>query len=152
MPTLVMLSRITSILKEIQSAFAAPDPMRFAEKVSAPPNWFGELVTQQPKHTSGPVLVNEATRTFEFDKARVDVSEELTDLDIKGLQARGLNPFGEFAPAYAAAKRYFAKRPFCKKEELAANSATLNHPGFTANTAKDVLAAFNAFLAGKPTF
>lgn len=147
-----MISLFTPIRDAFKAAFAEPDPMRFAGMSTPAPNWHGELVTQQTKYTSGPVLVNESTRTFEFDKARVDVSEELTDLDIKGLQARGLNPFGEFAPAYAAAKRYFAKQPFCKKEELAANSATNLHPGFTANTAKDVLAAFNAFLAGKPTF
>ncbi len=147
-----MINPLRHIFQEFQAAFAPPDPMRFAVHSSPPPNWFGELERKVDRTTSGPVLVNQQTNTYEFDRARVDVLPDLTDLDKKGLRARGLNPDGDFKPAYEAAKRYFSKQPFCKKEALAANSVTDEHPGFTIHTAKDVLAAFNAFLVDKPSF
>ena len=129
-----------------------PDPKRFAV-ASAPFNWNGEAVTKGGK-TTGAILVNQQTNTYEFGHLSVDIDPNLTDLDRKGLQNRKLDPTN---PAYAKAKAYFAKMPFCSKEDLAANSGGIlpdgtPFEGIKPNTAKDVLGAFRAFLVDKPTF
>ncbi len=129
-----------------------PDPKRFAV-ASAPFNWNGEAVTKGEKKT-GAILVNQQTNTYEFGRLSVDIDPRLTDLDIKGLRDRNLDPTN---PAYAKAKEYFSKMPFCSKEDLAANSGGIlpdgtPFEGIKPNTAKDVLGAFRAFLVDKPTF
>ena len=123
-----------------------PDPKRYAAQ-SAPHNWNGKV--EDTGKRSGAVLVNERTNTFEFGHTNVNISEELTDLDIKGLKSRGLDPGN---PAYAACKKYFSKMPFCNKQDLAANSSGDDFQGITAHTAKNVLAAFREYLIDKPTF
>lgn len=137
-----------NLLSALKSAFATPDPMRFAHLSEPAPNWFGELERKADKST-GAILVNAATNTYEFGRTKIDIPEHLTPLDIQGLKNRGLDPAN---PAYAACKAYFAKMPFCTKEELAANSSGPDFEGIKANTAKDVLGAFRAFLVDKPTF
>jgi len=132
--------------------FQKPDPKRFAQHSTPPPNWFGELEGKKQKTTSGPVLVNEETNTFEFDRTISNVPAYLTALDKEGLRARGLNPDGPFKPAYEAAKAYFSKQTGCSKTELAANSKTSDHDGFTAETAKHVRDAFKSSLIVKPSF
>lgn len=143
-----MLNLLQNIRKEFQAAFAQPDPMRFAELSQPAPNWFGELERKADKST-GAILVNKDTNTYEFGRTRVEIPEHLTPLDIQGLQNRKLDPTN---PAYAAAKAYFAKMPFCTKEDLAANSSGPDFEGIKPNTAKDVLGAFRAFLVDKPSF
>jgi hypothetical protein len=143
-----MPNPFATILNEVRAAFAQPDPMRFASLSVPPPNWFGELERKVDKST-GAILVNKDTNTYEFGRTRVEIPEHLTDLDIKGLQNRKLDPTN---PAYAKAKAYFSKMPFCTKEDLAANSSGPDHEGIKPNTAKDVLGAFRAFLVDKPTF
>ena len=123
-----------------------PDPKRYAAQ-SAPHNWNGTVNVDAKR--SGAVLVNQETNTFEFGRTNVEIPEHLTDLDKKGLQARGLDPEN---PAYAACKKYFAKMPFCNKQDLAANSSGDDFQGITPNTAKNVLAAFREYLIDKPTF
>lgn len=138
-----------SLFSDIRAALfpPPPDPKRFAPK-SPPFNWHGDQVrVSAPK--SGPVLVNPVTQTFEFGRTLPEIAEYLTDLDRAGLRKRNLNPDN---PAYAAAKAYFSKMPFCGPEDLATNSAGIDHEGISAGTAKDVLAAFREFLEGKPTF
>lgn len=147
-----MLSIFQSIKQEFQAAFAQPDPMRFAECSTPPPNWFGELEGKRDTRKSGPILVNEETNTFEFDRTIADIPTHLTELDKAGLRARGLNPDGPFNPAYEAAKIYFSKQPFCSRKDLAANSKTNDHDGFTAETAKHVRDAFKSSLIAKPSF
>lgn len=149
---LLMTTFIQSIRAEIQAAFAPLDPLRFAGHSQPPPNWFGELEGKKIKSTSGPVLVNEETNTFEFDRTISNVPAYLTDLDKAGLRSRGLNPDGPFKPAYEAAKAYFSKQTGCSKADLAANSKTYDHDGFTAETAKHVRDAFKAALILKATF
>lgn len=139
---------IRALINDLKAAFAPPDPKRFAVHSVPPPNWFGEL-EHKVDRTSGAILVNKDTNTYEFGRTRVDIPEHLTDLDIEGLRKRGLDPEN---PAYAACKRYFSKMPFCTKEDLAANSGGPDHEPIKANTAKDVLGAFRAFLVDKPTF
>ena len=134
------------IFIELKAAFAPPDPKRFAV-AAPPPNWFGGGKVDVKR--SGPVLVNERTQTFEFGRTSVEIPEHLTELDKQELRKRGLDPE---QPYYAACKAYFSKRPFCNKEELAANSGGDDWPPITPNTAKNVLAAFRAFLVDKPTF
>lgn len=143
-----MLQFLTHIKSEFQSAFAAPDPMRFASESVPPPNWFGELERKKDRST-GAILVNEETNTFEFGRTRVDIPEHLTALDIQGLINRKLDPNN---PAYAKCKAYFSKMPFCTKDELSANSSGDGFDGIKPNTAKDVLGAFRAFLVDKPSF
>ena len=123
-----------------------PDPKRYAAQ-SAPYNWNGTVNVDTRR--GGAKLVNEKTNTFEFGLSSVEIPEDLTDLDKKGLQARGLDPEN---PAYAACKKYFAKMPFCNKQDLAANSSGDDFQGITPNTAKNVLAAFREYLIDKPTF
>lgn len=144
---------LTRIKQELKATFGPQDPMRFAVHSVPPPNWFGELERKQDR-TSGAILVNKDTQTFEFGRTKVNIPEHLTALDIKGLQSRGLDPNN---PAYTACKAYFSKMPFCVKEELAANSSGklpdgTPFEGIKANTAKDVLGAFRAFLVDKPSF
>lgn len=138
-----------SFLTTIRSLINPPpaDPKRFAPTV-APFNWNGDAVAK-PGKGSGAILVNRETNTYEFGRHDVQIDPNLTDLDIKGLQKRGLDPTN---PAYAKAKEYFAKMPFCTKDELAANSSGDGFEGIKPNTAKDVLGAFRAFLVDKPTF
>lgn len=128
--------------------FQKPDPKRFAHLSTPAPNWHGELVGVKRKET-GPVLVNKETVTFEFGRTDVHIEPHLTALDIQELKNRRLDPTN---PAYAKAKAYFSKMPFCTKEDLAANSGGLDFEGIKPNTAKDVLGAFRAFLVEKPTF
>lgn len=143
-----MLNPFRHIIQEFQAAFAPPDPMRFAEHSTPPPNWFGELERKKDKST-GAILVNADTNTYEFGRTKVEIPEHLTSLDIQGLKNRGLDPTN---PAYAACKAYFSKMPFCTKDDLAANSSGPDFEGIKANTAKDVLGAFRAFLVDKPSF
>ena len=143
---------LTRIKQELKATFGPQDPMRFAVHSVPPPNWFGELQGKKAKTTSGPVLVNEETNTFEFDRSITNVPAYLTALDKEGLRARGLNPDGAFKPAYEAAKAYFSKQTGCSKTELAANSKTSDHDGFTAETAKHVRDAFKASITVKPSF
>ena len=143
-----MLNPFRHIVKEFQAAFAPLDPMRFAEYSAPPPNWFGELERKIDRST-GAILVNADTNTYEFGRTKVEIPEHLTALDIQGLKNRGLDPTN---PAYAACKAYFAKMPFCTKDDLAANSGGPDFEGIKANTAKDVLGAFRAFLVDKPSF
>lgn len=147
-----MFHHITAIIQEVRAAFAPPPPDRFAHLSVPAPNWNGELVGVKQKSTSGPVLVNEETNTFEFDRTISGVPAYLTELDRQGLRSRGLNPDGPFKPAYEAAKAYFAKQTGCSKVELAANSKTSDHDGFTAETAKHVRDAFKASITVKPSF
>lgn len=142
------MNLFTRIRQELRATFGPQDPMRFAGHSNPPQNWFGELERKQDR-TSGAILVNKDTQTFEFGRTKIDIPEHLTDLDIKGLQNRGLDPTN---PAYAACKAYFSKMPYCNKDELAANSGGPYHEGIKANTAKDVLGAFRAFLVDKPSF
>lgn len=137
------------MLSFFRSIFATPDPMRFSGESMPPPNWFGELEKAPVKDRSGAILVNPATNTYEFGRLTVDIPEHLTAKDCEELRKRGLNPDN---PAYAACKRYFSKMPYCTKVELAANSDGPDFEGITQHTAKDVLAAFRAFLVDKPTF
>lgn len=146
------MSFFEHIYAAIKSEFAPPDPLRFAGHSQPPPNWFGELEGKKTKSTSGPVLVNEETNTFEFDRTIPNVPSYLTNLDKAGLRARGLNPDGAFKPAYEAAKAYFSKQTGCSKADLAASSKTYEHDGFTAETAKHVRDAFKAALILKATF
>lgn len=143
-----MLNIFRHIRAELASAFAAPRPDRYAHLSVVPPNWNGELERKADK-SSGAILVNAATQTFEFGRTRIDIPEHLTSLDIQGLRNRGLDPEN---PAYAKCKAYFSKMPFCTKEDLAANSSGPDHEGIKPNTAKDVLGAFRAFLVDKPSF
>lgn len=143
-----MLHLLTTIRNKIKAAFASPDPMRFAGHSRPAPNWFGELERVNDRST-GAILVNASTNTYEFGRTKVEIPEHLTALDIQGLKNRGLDPNN---PAYAACKAYFSKMPFCTKEDLAANSSGPDHEGIKANTAKDVLGAFRAFLVDKPSF
>lgn len=136
------------ILTTLKTAFAPPDPMRFAGHSIPPPNWNGEL-ERKADRTTGAKLVNEKTNTYEFGRIGIDIPETLTDLDKQGLKNRGLDPNN---PAYAACKRYFAKMPFCTKDDLAANSSGPDHEGIKPHTAKDVLGAFRAYLVDKPSF
>ena len=128
------------------TGYEKPDPKRYAVE-SAPHNWNGTVEHTGKK--SGAVLVNANTNTFEFGRTNIEIPEQLTDLDKKGLQARGLDPEN---PAYAACKKYFAKMPFCNKQDLAANSSGDDFQGITPNTAKNVLAAFREYLIDKPSF
>lgn len=146
------MNLFTRIRHELKATFGPQNPMRFADQSTPPPNWFGELEGKKPKTTSGPVLVNEETNTFEFDRSITNVPAYLTALDKEGLRSRGLNPDGPFKPAYEAAKAYFAKQTGCSKTELAANSKTSDHDGFTAETAKHVRDAFKASITVKPSF
>jgi len=143
-----MTNPIRAIFKEFQAAFAPADPMRFAVHSQPPPNWFGEL-ERKADRTTGAILVNEQTNTYEFGRTKVEIPEHLTSLDIQGLKNRGLDPSN---PAYAACKAYFSKMPFCTKDDLAANSGGADFEGIKPNTAKDVLGAFRAFLVDKPSF
>lgn len=143
-----MLHRFRAILNDVRAAFAEPDPLRFAHMSTPAPNWNGELVGVR-KQASGPVLVNKETVTFEFGRTDVHIDPFLTALDIQELRKRKLDPDN---PAYATAKSYFAKMPFCNKEDLAANSGGPTHEAIKPNTAKDALGAFRAFLVDKPTF
>ena len=143
-----MLHLLTTLRNKIQAVFAPPDPMRFAGHSQPAPNWFGELERKVDKST-GAILVNASTNTYEFGRTKVEIPEHLTALDIQGLKNRGLDPAN---PAYAKCKAYFSKMPFCTKEDLAANSSGPDHEGIKANTAKDVLGAFRAFLVDKPSF
>jgi len=138
-----------TMLNLLRSIFAPPDPMRFAGESTPPPNWFGELEKVPEQRRDRAILVNEATNTFEFGQPRIDIPEHLTAKDCEELRKRGLNPDN---PAYAACKRYFSKMPYCSKADLAANSEGQDFEGITQHTAKDVLAAFRAFLVDKPTF
>jgi len=132
----------------MQAGELHPDPMRFAVHSVPPPNWFGELERIKDR-TTGAILVNPTTQTFEFGRTKVEIPEHLTDLDKQGLKNRGLDPAN---PAYTKCKAYFSKMPFCTKEDLAANSSGPDHEGIKANTAKDVLGAFRQFLVDKPSF
>lgn len=140
------------MLNFFRSIFATPDPMRFSGESMPPPNWFGELEKAPVKDRSGAILVNPVTNTYEFGRLTIDIPEHLTAKDCEELRKRGLNPEGDYKLAYEACKRYFSKMPYCTKAELAANSDGPDHEGITQNTAKDVLAAFRAFLVDKPTF
>jgi len=141
-----MMGAIHDLISTIKGAFSEPDPKRFALS-APPPNWNGVKVDTGKR--SGAVLVNERTNTFEFGRTNVEIPEHLTELDKRGLQARGLDPEN---PAYAACKAYFSKMPFCNKQDLSANSSGDDFPGITAHTAKNVLAAFREYLIDKPTF
>lgn len=146
------MNLLTRIRQELKATFGPQDPMRYAQHSTPPRNWFGELEGKKPKTTSGPVLVNEETNTFEFDRTISNVPAYLTALDKEGLRARGLNPDGAFKPAYEAAKAYFSKQTGCSEPELAINSKTEEHNGFTATTAKHVRDAFKASITVKPSF
>jgi hypothetical protein len=141
-----MMGAIHELINTIKSAFAEPDPKRFALS-APPPNWNG--VKADTGKRSGAVLVNERTNTFEFGRTNVDIPEHLTELDKAALSKRGLDPGN---PAYTACKAYFAKMPMCDRKDLAANSGGEDFPGITAHTAKNVLAAFREYLIDKPTF
>lgn len=139
-----MMTALSDILNLFKGC--SPDPKRYAAE-SAPHNWNGTVNVDTKR--SGAVLVNPETNTFEFGRTNVEIPEHLTDLDKKGLQARGLDPEN---PAYAACKAYFSKMPFCNKQDLAANSSGDDFQGITPNTAKNVLAAFREYLIDKPSF
>jgi len=91
-------------LSNLLNFFAGPppDPKRYAAQ-SAPHNWNGTVNVDTRR--GGAKLVNEKTNTFEFGLSSVEIPEHLTDLDKKGLQARGLDPEN---PAYAACKAFDA--------------------------------------------
>lgn len=140
-----------NLISAIKSAFAPPDPMRFAHLSEPAPNWFGEL-ERRPDKSTGAILVNAKTNTYEFGRTKIDIPEHLTPLDIQGLRNRGLAPDGDFSESYAACKVYFSKMPFCTKYDMAANLKAGGFKELSPETIKDVLAAFRAFLVDKPSF
>lgn len=135
------------VIKDVISVFTAkPDPKRFAVD-SAPPNWFGELSIAPPakrRNLSDRVrLENPETMTFVFPDLNpydgLEIPQEITDKDRLALKAYRLNPDN---PVYHNAKRYFAANPACSKTDLANSSASFGIAPMSAETAKDVLAAF----------
>ena len=154
MKTIKWPAIFSEIKEAIASAFAEPDPLRFAHLSTYPANWNGELEGKQSRK-GGAILVDEVRSVWEFGEyANVKIEDYLTAIDIQELRARKLNPDN---PAYSKCKQYFSKNPFCTESDMAAVSAGDQSKGeyfagVSPNTCEKVLAAFRAYLVDKPTF
>lgn len=147
-------SAFSEIKQVVTSAFAEPDPLRFAHLSTYPANWNGELEGKQGRR-GGAILVDDVRSVWEFGEyANVKIEPYLTALDIQELRARNLNPDN---PAYSKCKEYFSKNPFCNESDMAPMSGGDESKGeyfkgLAVNTCEKVLAAFRAYLVDKPTF